>query len=136
MKSYKETKIIGIDHGYGNIKTANFCFKTGVAAYDSEPLFTKDMLVYNGKYYLIGEGHKEYAAEKMQDEEYYVLTLAAITMELSCENIADATVHIAAGSMRIFLQLQKAMNILPSDILGGTVKRHEREICKGSVQSG
>ncbi len=23
--------IIGIDHGYGNIKTANCCFKTGVA---------------------------------------------------------------------------------------------------------
>lgn len=24
--------IIGIDHGYGNIKTAHCCFKTGVAA--------------------------------------------------------------------------------------------------------
>lgn len=107
MKDYNITKIIGIDHGYGNMKTANFCFKTGVAAYDSEPLFTKDMLVYNGKYYLIGEGHKAYAAEKMQDEEYYVLTLVAIAMELHKENIAEATVHIAAGLPLTWVSKQK-----------------------------
>ena len=50
MKTMKNTKIIGIDHGYGNMKTANHCFKTGISAYDSEPLFTADMLTYNGKY--------------------------------------------------------------------------------------
>ena len=55
MKTLNNFKIIGIDHGYGNIKTANHCFKTGITAHDSEPLFTKDMLTYNGKYYLIGE---------------------------------------------------------------------------------
>ncbi len=44
MKSFRETKIIGIDHGYGNMKTANHCFKTGISAYDSEPLFTAEML--------------------------------------------------------------------------------------------
>lgn len=27
MKKYKETYIIGIDHGYGNMKTANCCFQ-------------------------------------------------------------------------------------------------------------
>ena len=53
MKTMKNTKIIGIDHGYGNKKTANFCFSTGIIAYDSEPLFTADMLVYENKYYLI-----------------------------------------------------------------------------------
>lgn len=31
--------IIGIDHGYGNIKTASCCFKTGVASFDKEPTF-------------------------------------------------------------------------------------------------
>ena len=46
MKTNKNTKIIGIDHGYGNMKTANRCFKTGISAYDSEPLFTADMLTY------------------------------------------------------------------------------------------
>ena len=80
MKTMKNTKIIGIDHGYGNMKTANHCFKTGISVYDSEPLFTADMLTYNGKYYLIGEGHKEFAPDKVKDEDYYVLTLAAIDL--------------------------------------------------------
>lgn len=30
MKTFNEIKIIGVDHGYGNIKTANHCFKTGI----------------------------------------------------------------------------------------------------------
>ena len=55
MKTIHNTKIIGIDHGYGNMKTANCCFPTGITAYDHEPLFTADMLVYGGRYYLIGE---------------------------------------------------------------------------------
>ena len=82
MKSFNTSKIIGIDHGYGNMKTANFCFPTGIIAYDSEPLFTADMLSFNGKYYLIGEGHKEFAPDKIKDEDYYILTLAAIAKEL------------------------------------------------------
>ena len=28
--------VIGIDHGYGNIKTASACFRTSVTAYDTE----------------------------------------------------------------------------------------------------
>ena len=28
--------VIGIDHGYGNIKTASSCFRTSVTAYDTE----------------------------------------------------------------------------------------------------
>lgn len=81
MKTIHNTKIIGIDHGYGNMKTANFCFPTGITAYDHEPLFTADMLVYGGRYYLIGEGHKEFAPDKIKDEDYYVLTLASIAKE-------------------------------------------------------
>lgn len=49
MKTIHNTKIIGIDHGYGNMKTASCCFPTGITAYDHEPLFTADMLVYGGQ---------------------------------------------------------------------------------------
>ena len=45
MKTTHNTKIIGIDHGYGNMKTANCCIPTGITAYDHEPLFTADMPV-------------------------------------------------------------------------------------------
>ena len=74
--------VIGIDHGYGNMKTATRCFSSGVVRYDKEPIFQNNLLVYNGIYYQIGEEHKEFCAEKTQDEDYYVLTLAAIAREL------------------------------------------------------
>jgi plasmid segregation protein ParM len=97
MKTINNTKIIGIDHGYGNIKTANHCFKSGIAGYDSEPLFTKDMLVYGGRYYLIGEGHKEFVPDKIKDDDYYLFTLVAIAKELKSENLTESNVIIAAG---------------------------------------
>ena len=93
MKTMNNTKIIGIDHGYGNMKTANHYFPSGILSFDAEPLFTGDMLTYNGKYYLIGEGHKEFIAEKVNDEDYYILTLAAIAKELKAENITEADVY-------------------------------------------
>ena len=97
MKRHNGTIIIGVDHGYGNMKTANRCFPTGILAYDSEPLFTKNLLVFENKYYLIGEGHKEFLGNKVLDQDYYILTLAAIAEELSTEHITDADVFIAAG---------------------------------------
>ena len=97
MKQLGNLRIIGIDHGYGNMKTANHCFKTGILAYESEPLFTADMLVYEDKYYLIGEEHKEFIFDKIQDEDYYLLTLAAIAKELKDADLTEAEVVIAAG---------------------------------------
>ena len=82
MKKFNEMYVIGIDHGYGNMKTANCCFPTGIMAYDNEPLFTADMLVYNGKYYLIGEGHKEFVPDKIKDEDYYLLKIMKTTVAL------------------------------------------------------
>lgn len=97
MKNKNGIYIIGVDHGYGNIKTANCCFPTGVESSDTEPTFKNDLLIYQGRYYQIGVGHKEYAAEKVMDEDYYILTLAAIARELSREQITQANVFLAAG---------------------------------------
>ena len=74
--------VIGIDHGFGNIKTAHSCFKTGVTAYDQEPTFKSNLLVYDSRYYIIGDDHKEFTADKSQDQDYYILTLAAVAVEL------------------------------------------------------
>ena len=97
MRKFENKLIIGIDHGYGNMKTANCCFPTGVMVSDTEPIFVSDLLQWNNKYYSIGVGHKEFTADKFDDEDYYVLTLAAIARELRRENITSADVHIAAG---------------------------------------
>lgn len=108
MKTINNTKIIGIDHGYGNMKTANCCFPTGVMKSDTEPVFVSDLLVWNRTYYSIGVGHKEFTADKFHDEDYYVLTLAAIARELRRENITSANVHIAAGLPLTWVSEQKA----------------------------
>lgn len=105
--NHSEPVIIGIDHGYGNIKTAHCCFKTGVAAYDKEPTFKNNLLVYDGRYYLIGEEHKEFVADKMNDPDYYILTLAAIARELNIRKLTSARVHSAVGLPLTWVSEQK-----------------------------
>ena len=109
MKTNKNEKImvIGIDHGYGNMKTATRCFPSGVARYEKEPIFQNNLLVYNDMYYQIGEEHKEFCAEKTQDDDYYVLTLAAIARELEGKGMNSAKVHIAAGLPLTWVATQK-----------------------------
>lgn len=46
MKELKSIKIIAVDHGYGNIKTANTVTPTGITAYDTEPIFSGNILEY------------------------------------------------------------------------------------------
>ena len=108
MKQFNEMVVIGIDHGYGNMKTANCCFLTDVMKSDTEPSFIGDLLQWNGKYYSIGVGHKEFTADKFNDEDYYVLTLAAIARELRRERITEASVFIAAGLPLTWVSEQKA----------------------------
>ena len=40
---------------------------------------------------------KEFAPDKIKDEDYYILTLVAIAKELKTEGITEADIHIAAG---------------------------------------
>lgn len=107
MKTYHNIHVISVDHGYGNMKTASCCFGTGVAVYDKEPAFRENLLVFEGKNYLVGEGHKEFIADKMHDQDYYILTLAAIARELKTKNITSATVYLAAGLPLTWVSEQK-----------------------------
>ena len=99
--------VIGIDHGFGNIKTAHSCFKTGVTAYDQEPTFKSNLLVYDGRYYIIGDDHKEFIADKSQDQDYYILTLAAIAVELRFRDLTSARIYLAAGLPLTWVSGQK-----------------------------
>ena len=98
MKEYQGMKIIGIDNGYGNIKTANCCFPAGLTSYDAEPVFKDELLVYDGRYHLIGTGHKEFTADKTGDDDYYLLTLAAVARELNVYGLTSAKVRLAVVS--------------------------------------
>lgn len=107
MRELRNTKIIAVDHGYGNMKTANTVTPTGIKAYETEPIFTGNILEYNGIYYRIGEGHKEFIPDKAMDEEYYLLTLMAIARELNVFSIREADVHLAAGLPLTWIRKQR-----------------------------
>ena len=38
MRELRNTKIIAVDHGYSNMKTANTVTPTGIKAYETEPI--------------------------------------------------------------------------------------------------
>lgn len=101
------TKIIGIDHGYGNCKTANTVTPTGLHKYSSEPIFKGNILEFGGYYYRFGEGHKEFVADKSLDEDFYIFTLMAIARELNHYGIQTANVHIAAGLPLTWVRVQR-----------------------------
>ena len=98
MKEFENgLKVIGTDLGYGNIKTANTVTPTGISVYDTEPIFQGNILEYNGKYYRIGENHKEFIADKSVDEDFYILNLMAVARELQREGVYNTRVYLATG---------------------------------------
>lgn len=97
MKRTNNSIIVGVDHGYGNIKTASKIFPSGVFETKPEHVLGEKPLIYENKHYLIGQGRKEFLADKFLDGDYYILTLAAIAEELSTQGITSGNIHIAAG---------------------------------------
>ena len=97
MIQHNDTLIIGLDHGYGNMKTANHCFPTGIIPGEDASSFAQNILEYGGKSYLIGEGHKDFIPDKVKDDDFYHLTLAGIAEELDTLGLTEATIHITAG---------------------------------------
>ena len=71
MKQLKNMQIIGIDNGYGNLKTASGIFPASVLTFDHEPIHAQDLLVYDGKYHVIGSGHREFAPDKVSNPNHY-----------------------------------------------------------------
>ena len=93
-----DTIIIGVDHGYAAMKTAHISVPTGLVGYEDEPYTRKNVLKYDGKYYVVGSGRQPLQKDKTITEDYYLLTLAAIAGELDFRK-ADVVidVHLAAG---------------------------------------
>lgn len=101
------TIILGVDNGYGNVKTAHRVFQTGIVKCDSEPVLTKEYIEYDGAYYIIGEGHKGFVADKQEDDDTYIMTLAAIAKELEARGLTEARVHLAVGLPLKWVQAQR-----------------------------
>lgn len=93
-----KTMNIGIDHGYYAIKTRHFSFPAGIAVYSHEPYTLQNTLEYGGKFYVCGTGRQPILRNKTENDNYYLLTLAAIAREIKQrgEN-TECSVTLAAG---------------------------------------
>lgn len=50
----KHIEVIGIDHGWSNMKTADQIFTTGVKEISTELAFYDNVVEWNGLYYKVG----------------------------------------------------------------------------------
>lgn len=90
--------VIGIDHGYYAIKTKQVCFPTGIIRYEYEPYTMQNVLQYQGEYYVCGIGRQTLVKDKTANDNYYLLTLAALAQEIrKRKGERTAKVVLAAG---------------------------------------
>ena len=91
-------EVIGIDHGWSQMKTANApVFSAGIREILTEPAFYDDVLEYGGKYYKVGTARETVMENKVENEDYYLLTLAAVAKELRIRGKSEANVLLAVG---------------------------------------
>ena len=92
-----KVEVIGIDHGWSGMKTVHEVFTSGCKEISTEPAFTENLLEFGGKYYKIGSRRLEVKDTKVTDENYYMLTLAAVEKELKIRGRKTAHVLLAVG---------------------------------------
>ena len=91
--------IIGIDHGYYAIKTRNCSFPAGITPFgDREPYTRQNVLTFGGCFFVCGSGRQPIQRDKTANDNYYLLTLAAIAKEIEARGAPrECSVTIAAG---------------------------------------
>ncbi len=91
--------IIGIDHGYYAIKTAHCSFPAGLTSYgEHEPYTRQGLLEFGGCFFVCGTGRQPIQRDKTANDNYYLLTLAAIAKEIRQRGLPpECSVRIAAG---------------------------------------
>lgn len=108
MQNMNKKVIIGVDHGYGNMKTAHRVFRTGVEAMEEEPIVSTNFVKYKEKYYVIGESHLVYQGNKTESEDFRILTLAALAEEMKFRGLREANVILAVGLPLAWMKSQGA----------------------------
>lgn len=94
----EEPIVIGIDHGFSLIKTRNHIFSNGVSRCNGKPPVVENSLCYNGSYYCVGVERKTVVTDKTADEDFFLLTLAAVAKELKTRGLShNAVVVLGAG---------------------------------------
>ena len=101
-------EIIGIDHGNRNMKTASSVFTAAIQSLQTRPDNLENILEYQNKiYYVGGQVPVAERVDKTENEEYYLLTLAALAKELKHRKISSAKVRLGTALPPRRFQQQK-----------------------------
>lgn len=106
----EKLEIIGIDHGFKNMKTAGSCYRSALSMLPSKPVSLEGILEYRNKFYTI-YGTPLSSVEchdKTDSEEYYLLTLVSMAKELKRRGVTDCHVRLAVGLPQKWYLKQKA----------------------------
>ena len=87
-------EVIGIDHGWSMMKTISQVFVTGVKEITTTPALFGDVLEYEGKFYKVGTVRQEVKDTKVEDDSFYLLTLATVYVDM------------LTNAMRIYLKIE------------------------------
>lgn len=93
----KHIEVIGIDHGWSNMKTLGSVFSSGAKQITTEPAFYDNVVEYKGAYYKVGGSRMEVRDTKVEDINYYILTLASMAKELKRRGMRNANVLLSVG---------------------------------------
>lgn len=90
-------EVIGIDHGWSNMKTRKYIYASGIKEITTEPAFYDNTLEYQKRYYKVGTGRVGVTDTKVMNDSYYLLTLAAIAKELEKRGKRKTNILLSAG---------------------------------------
>ena len=79
--------VIGIDHGFCLVKSYHHIMSNGVARTSGKPPVLENSLYYYGNYYAINGSRMTVNEDKTENDNYFILTLAAIAKELKTREI-------------------------------------------------
>lgn len=99
---FKEQNILlcAIDHGFSTIKTPHFIFDNGVEEIGTEATLEANTMECKDTFYKIGEGRLPMKDTKIEDEDYLLLTYAAVAKEIEFYGLSSedgVRVVVAAG---------------------------------------
>lgn len=93
----KHIEVVGVDHGWSGMKTVSQVFTTGVKEITTEPAFFNNVVEYNGSYYKVGGKRLEVRDLKVENDNFYLLTLAAVAKELNRRGMRNANILLSVG---------------------------------------
>ena len=121
----KKTLLCAIDHGFSTIKTEHFIFENGVKKLGSEATLQTNTMLYKGSWYKVGEGRLPIKDTKVEDEDYFLLTLAAIAKEMDYYNLTPYQRKCYARMYRLRLAEKKRFTYKSAYLYEQIRKMHE-----------